>query len=119
MPGLGDDERCPRAHDPDRLAQDHLELARIVVGGELAGAVGRLDVVEPHDPPLGLGESLVRDDDHVAVLELGPIRDQRPEIVALGDLREPLDREDPELRHLRARSRRARSPPPRRASRFA
>ena len=46
VPRLGDHERRPRADHPDALAQDRLDVARIAFAGELARALGRLDLVE-------------------------------------------------------------------------
>ena len=97
---LRDHEALAGADDALRLAQDHLDVARVVLRrGELAGAFGRLDLVEPHDASLGLRDDLLRDDDHVAVLERCRGGDERAEIVPLAHLRQPLEREDPELAH--------------------
>ena len=72
-----------------------------LVAGELARALGRLDLGERDDAALRLRDGLLRDDDDVAVLEparaLGGVGEQRREVVALLDLREALERDDPEL----------------------
>ena len=104
--GLRDHERRARAHDRARFAEDHLEVARVVSGRELDCRGRRLDVVEAHDPPLGLRDDLLGDDDDVAVLELDALDDERAEVVPLRDLRETLHRDDTELRQRPA-------PPPR------
>ena len=63
--------------------------------------LGRLDLVEPDDAALRLRDDLLRDDDDVGVLEpsgaVGRVRQERDEIVALLDLRDALEREDPDL----------------------
>ena len=48
---------------------------------------------EPADPSLGLGDDLLRDDDHVALAQLGRRRDQGAELRALVDLRQAGDRQ--------------------------
>ena len=75
---LADDRASPRA-------RIDLDLARVALARRRArtALVGGLDVVEPHDAALGLRDRLLRDDEHVAVLELGALRDERGEIVAL------------------------------------
>ena len=50
--------------------------------------------VEAHDPPLGLGDDLLRHDHDVTVTELGRRDDLRGEIVPLADLGQALDRDD-------------------------
>ena len=73
--GLRDHERPPLADDLLRLAQDHLDLARVaLVTGQLARLLGGLQVVERDDAPLGLRDGLLGDDDDVAVAELGQRR---------------------------------------------
>ena len=57
-------------------------------------SVGGLDLGQTNDPSLGLRDRLLRDHEDVAVLQLGPLRDQRAEVVSLADLRQPLDRPD-------------------------
>jgi hypothetical protein len=100
VPGLGDHEAAPRAHDSRRLAEDDLQVARVVaLVRELAGTRGGLDVVESHDATLGLRDRLLRHDHDVAVLEAGRARDQPAEVVALLDLGQALDREDAKLAH--------------------
>ena len=75
-------------------------MARIAIAGELERALGRLDSVEADHPALGLRDDLLRDDEHVGVLEaacaIGRFRQERHEIVAFLDLRDALEREDPD-----------------------
>src|SRR6476469_3132459 len=93
--GLRDHERPALSDDLLRLTEHHLDLARVaLVAGELAGLLGRLEIVEPDDAPLGLRDRLLRDDEDVTVAQLGPLEDERPEIVALPDLRQAADGED-------------------------
>ena len=49
------------------LGEHDLDVARVlaVLGREPAGALAGNDVGEAHDPALGLGDDLVRDDEHV------------------------------------------------------
>jgi hypothetical protein len=94
VPRLGDHQRRARAHDADRLAQDRLEPPRILVSRKLARTLRRLELVQRDDAPLGLGDGLLRDHEHVTGLQLHPSRDQLREIVARPDLREALDRVD-------------------------
>jgi hypothetical protein len=101
VPRLGDDERRARADEAARFPQDHLEVARIVVGRQLARPIGRLDLVEAHDPSLGLRDGLLGQHDDVAVLELHRRRDEGGEIVTLAHLRNPAQREDPQLSQAR------------------
>ena len=68
MPGLGDHERAARAHDPLRLAEDHVHL---------------LALVESRDAALDLRDRLLSDDDDVAVLEVGALSDHVGQVVAL------------------------------------
>ena len=101
MLGLGDDERQPNAHHARRLAEDDLDPARIfLVAGNLARALRRLDVVEPHDAPLGLRHGFLREDDDVAVLELEPGGNERGEVVPFTDLRQSLDCDDADFLQL-------------------
>ncbi len=78
-----------------------LEAARVVAGGELDGLGRGLDVREPHDPPLGLRDRLLRDDDDVVVLEaaraLGGGGEVRGEVVPRLQLGDPGEPEDPEV----------------------
>ena len=75
-------------------------MARIAIAGELVRALGRLDPVEADHPALGLRDDLLSDDEDVGVLEpscaIGRFRQERHEIVALLDLRDALEREDPD-----------------------
>ena len=75
----------PRSRDDLlRLAQDRLDLTRVaLVAGQLARLRRRLEVVDPHDPALGLRDRLLRDDDDVAVSQLDEADDERGEVVAL------------------------------------
>ena len=58
-----------------------------MLGGERDGAVAGDDVGQRDRAPLGLGDDLVRDDEHVAVDErAGRLRQQRGEVVAGADL---------------------------------
>ena len=87
MPRLRDHQRPALADDLLRLAQHGLHLARIaLVARQLTGLRGRLQRVDPDHTTLGLRHDLLRDDDDVAVLELGAPGDQRAEVVALPDL---------------------------------
>ena len=69
--------------------------------GELVRPLGRLDPLEADHPALRLRDDLLRDDEDVGVLEascpVGRFRQERHEIVALLDLRDALEREDPDL----------------------
>ena len=112
---LGNHEGRSRADDARRLAEDHLEVARVVPARELDGRGRRLDVVEADDAPLRLRHDLLRDDDDVGVLELELLGDERARGRPLHDLREAFDRDDAELRQLRAPPRRARGGSRRRA----
>src|SRR5205085_911648 len=76
VPGLRDDERRPCSDEASALAQDHLEPAGILLPGQLARLGGWLYRGQPDDPTFGLGDNFVRDNDHVAVLELHRSRDQ-------------------------------------------
>ena len=105
MPSLGDDERRPLADDARRLAEDHLEPMRVLVGGELASPLRRLHAVELDRPALRLRHDLVRDDDDVALLEGRSVREHVSEVVALADLLDPLHGDHPQLGHSRPVSR--------------
>ena len=98
MPGLGDDQRRPDANDLCALAQDRLDVARVAVVRELERARGGLDLVQAHDASLRLRDGLLRDDEHVArpraAGALGCVGQERPEIVAVLDLRDALERND-------------------------
>ena len=100
MPGLGDHQRRPRADHLGALAQDRLDVTRIAVAGQLVGAFGRLDLLEADHPALRFRDDLLGDDEDVGVLEASCpfrcLRQQRHEIVALLDLRDALEREDPD-----------------------
>ncbi len=70
-------------------------MARVsLLAGELDRTLARLDVGEAHDPPLRLRDRLLRDHEHVAVLEAHRGGDQRAEVGSGFDLRQPLDAED-------------------------
>src|SRR5689334_983549 len=70
---LRDDERASSSHDPLRLAEDHVDL---------------LVLVRSHDAALDLGDRLLRDGDHVAVLQLGALLDHLRQVVAFTQLGE-------------------------------
>ena len=90
MASLRDHERGAGANEPRALPQDHLEPARVLAAGEVAGPRRRLDVVEASDASFRLRDDLVRDDDHVPVLELGPAGNQRRKVVSLPHPRQAL-----------------------------
>ena len=75
-------------------------MSRVAIAGELARALGRLDLVEADHPALRFRDHLLRDDEDVGVLEPARtrrrLRQERNEIVALLDLRDALEREDPD-----------------------
>jgi hypothetical protein len=85
---LGDDEVLPAAPDHTGLAEHDAELV-----------VGALD------PSLRLGDRLLRDDEHVPLLQparpLDGVAEQHREIVARGHLGHAQERKDAHL-HLRA-----------------
>jgi hypothetical protein len=92
---LGDHERATLAHDAPRLAQDHLDLARIaLLTRELDRLRGRFVVVDPDDAPLRLRDCLLREDDDVMILELDEADDERCEVVVPPDLRQARHRDD-------------------------
>ena len=101
VPRLGDDQRRPHADDVGALAEDPLDVTGIAVVGELERPLRRLDVVQPHDAALRLRDRLLRDDEHVRVLEaarlLGRVQEQPREVVAVLDLRDALERDHPDL----------------------
>ena len=78
---LGDDEVAPPPPHRPRLAQDR-----------------RDDVVRLLDPPFRLRHRLLRDDEHVAVLEpacpFDRVAEERGEVVPGPHLREPGERND-------------------------
>ena len=103
---LGDHERWPRAHDPTTLLENHLEAARILVGGELAGPVRRLDPVEMRRrglrPSTPLSERrrrrlLAR----ARTLALRRLDEERTEVVPFLELRNAAQRDDAELARSR------------------
>jgi hypothetical protein len=107
VPGLGDDHPVRHPDDPDRLAQDHLDLARIAVPalGEGDRLGPRLDRGEVHDRALGLRDDLLGDDEDVIRSERSAARQQAiaepdervgqegRQVVTGQDLREPLEGE--------------------------
>ena len=101
MAGLGDDQRRPDSDDLDALLQDRLDVARVAVVGELERARGWLDLVHPHNASLGLRDDLLGDDDDVGILEpagsLSRVGQKADEVVSFLDLRDALERDDPEL----------------------
>ena len=80
-------------------------MARVAVVRELERALGRLDLVHPHDASLGLRDDLLGDDDDVGVLEptgaFGRVGQERDEIVSFLDLRNALERDDRDRRSSR------------------
>jgi hypothetical protein len=105
VPRLGDHERLADTDDALRLLQYRLDAARIlVVARNLPCPLGRLDVVEANDTPLGFGHRLLRVHDDVSVLELELRRDQLGEVVPLTDLRQPFDCDNPDFFHASAKS---------------
>src|SRR5579871_5258816 len=94
-----DQERRPGADELDGLVEDHLNPARVGVGGELARLLRRLDIRERDDAPLHLRDRLLRDDDDVAVLEVDPLDDHGGEIVSLAQLGQARDGRDGEAAH--------------------
>ncbi len=98
MARLDDQQRRADSDDLDRLAEDRLGAAGILAfTRQLERALGGLDVVEPDDAPLGLRHCLLRDDEHVSVLERHAVGDERGEVVALADLGETRDGKDPQM----------------------
>jgi hypothetical protein len=98
MRRLRDDERGPDPHDACGLAQDDLDAAGIlVVTGDLSRFFGRLDAGERDNSAFGLRHDLLREHDHVAVLELELRRDELGQVVPLLDLGQAGDRDDAKL----------------------
>src|SRR5262249_29979050 len=100
---LDDDVAAVHAHDPGGLAQHDLVRTRILsaLGArrQLPGEGGGLDLVQAHDGALGLGHDLLAHHDHVVRLEadarrLDGVTDERGEIVARLDHRQPWNRDD-------------------------
>ena len=81
-----------------RLAQDRLDVARVAVVGELAARASDGSTSSSRTTrPSAFETDLLRDDEDVAVLEAAGTLGrggQRDEVVALLDLREPLERDD-------------------------
>ena len=94
---LRDHERLTDADDARRLAQDHLDAPRVLVLGELPCALGGLDLGQPDDTALRLGDDLLCQDDDVAILELDVRGDELRQVVARSDLGQALDRDDANL----------------------
>jgi hypothetical protein len=67
-----DQHAVARAQQLGALVEHYLNQARVlsVLARQRPGALARLDVAQPPDPPLGLGDDLVRDADDVAVTEV-------------------------------------------------
>jgi len=92
---LRDHERATLADDPLGLAEDHLDLARVALArGDANGRLGSLDPVEVDDATLCLRDALLREHQHVFVLERGKLDDEGSEIVALADLRQAVHGDD-------------------------
>jgi hypothetical protein len=96
--GLSDDERQPNSYDARRLAEDDLDAARILfVACDLQRPLRRLDAREGDHSAFGLRDDLLREHDHVAVLELDLRDGERGQVVAFLDLRQAGDRDDAKL----------------------
>lgn len=65
--GLGDDDAAVHAHDAAALAEDNLDLARVLPppGRVLFSKRGGLDGPKIHEAPFGLAHDLVRHHEHV------------------------------------------------------
>jgi hypothetical protein len=72
MSRFGDNNAAIHPHDSHRLAQHHLDLARIfgVAFRPVTGKRRRLDRPQIHQPALGLAHDLVGDNQNIAGLEL-------------------------------------------------
>ncbi len=107
--GLGDHERRSRADDACGLAENHLDVTRIVAAGMLQRGVGGLDVLERNHAALRLGHGLLGHHEDVSARETaGPLRSLRKqpgEVVPLLDLGDALQREDLDSGHSRPVSR--------------
>ena len=99
MTRLRDHERAAGAHDALRLAEDHLDSARVALAGDLTRPRRGLDVVQSHDSPFDLRDRLLRDDEDVSVLELRALGDEARQVVSFAQLGEPLDGRDREGGH--------------------
>ena len=77
-----------------------------MVRSEPPRALGGLDLVQPHHTALRLRDGLLRDDDHVAVLEPDGRGNKRAEVGSLLHLGHPLEGNHPQLGHGRPVSRR-------------
>ena len=108
VPCLGDNQRRSYAHDARGLAKDHLDPPGILVTGDLTRAFGRLDIGQTDDAALGLRDGLLRDHEHVSILELDPGGDQLGEVVSLPNFGQAVDRDDA---HLAAQGRPVRRTP--------
>jgi hypothetical protein len=105
VPGLRDHERRSGSDDPRGLAEDDLDVARVMVGGELARMLGRLDLVERDDATFRLGDDLLGDDEDVSGLEpacpRSCVAEQCGQVVALPHLGDPLEGQDADPAHLK------------------
>ena len=76
-------------------------MPRVAVACELARPLRRLELVQPDDAPLGLGDDLLGNDEDIGLFESpsprGRVAEERGQVVTLLDLRDALQREDPEL----------------------
>jgi hypothetical protein len=98
MLGLGDDERQANSYHARRLTEDDLDPARILlVAGNLSRPLRRLNTGESDNPTFGLRDDLLREHDHVAVLELDLGDDELCQVCPFLDLRQAGDRDDAEL----------------------
>src|SRR5581483_11352610 len=102
-----DDQRVAAgAHDAPALAQNDFHQPRVFaeLAAELDGARRRLDIGEADDPPLGLGDYLVRDDENVAarerdVLARACLGDQRADRVPAARLIDAFNADDFQTAH--------------------
>src|SRR6266850_2356053 len=98
---LGHQHAAVHADDAARLAQDHLDQARIApeTGGERRRHLGRRDVRQPQQAALRLGDDLLAQHHHVAggqrcALPLGRLHHDPRDVVARADLPDALDADD-------------------------
>jgi hypothetical protein len=65
---LNDQDSASRPHNANRLREDDLHKARVLVDiqRERDGRVGGFDGREVHDPALGLRDNLLRNDKHIS-----------------------------------------------------
>ena len=91
------------AEDGFAFAEDQLDQRRVLAQPrrQLPRLGARLDVDQAAHPALALRDRLLGDDEHVRILEaadaLGRGQQERREIVVLLDLRDALERDDPDF----------------------